>query len=105
MTVTHLKPTANFEECLQYGGVHMFYLTSDEIPELDGELQPLSPHGLQLSCKEIPLKSAGEWTEISKTLAQRNAYCVYRRSGTTSYEVTCVIPPPPLVSDTPAFKK
>ncbi|MBE1162000.1 hypothetical protein [Dyella acidiphila] len=94
MPVTHLMSVVEFEQCLKNGGTHKFEITIDEIPQLSGELQTLSPLKVEDFQTQELMKQSGTWATIVRRLAAFNAVWIYRRNGHFTFEVTCIVPPP-----------
>jgi hypothetical protein len=94
MPVTHLGSVNDFEECLKNGGTYKFEITADEMPHLASETHVLSTLGVQDVPTQALLKEDTTWAHVVKTLATFNTVWIYKKMGPSTYEVTCIIPPP-----------
>ncbi|GLQ88336.1 hypothetical protein [Dyella flagellata] len=81
-----------FDEFLNHGGRHLFEITMDEMPELQG-IQGLR-QGIKLACRvaTAPARKGSTWCRIVEQLAARDGSCVYKQVAANTYRVVCTIP-------------
>lgn len=92
MTVTHLTNVLHFDDFLAHGGRHLFEITLDEMPELQG-IQGVR-QGVKLACRTGVAPGKGHtWGKIVEALAARNGSCLYKQVEADTYRVVCTIPP------------
>lgn len=101
VTVTHLTNVLRFDEFLNHGGRHLFEITIDEMPELQG-IQGVR-QGVKLACRvnTASVRKGSTWCRIVEQLAARDGSCLYKLVATNTYRVVCTIPPKSEVMEGP----
>jgi hypothetical protein len=94
MPVTHLGSVDDFEKCLEDGGTYKFEITADEMPQLVCEIRMFALLEVRDPQTQDLMKQDGTWARVVRRLAAANTAWIYRRTGLSTYEVTCIIPPP-----------
>ena len=91
MSVTHINPVSNFEECLRVGGKHAFDITVDEMPALKALVRTGATVLIPFDeAHNVPLD--GIWSRIARMLSDKGATFHYSQINADIYRVLCTVP-------------